>query len=545
MNTFRILKLILLLAIIHIVSIRALTCEAEKVIFINSPEDYHIEDISEKILSASTNTRIIIAPGSYLLNNPIIIDKNDIHILGNSRENTFFYPKNPGDPVFVLKADNIVFRDITINAKVIGGNGHANFAVYIEKNTKKIEISKTRILETGASSIIGHQADDITISGNLIINAGDDAIQIRGSDLKIIDNIIIRYFDEAIDISGGKNHVVTGNYVESGRIGIVLDSSVNALVQNNTVKDNIQEGIVTDTEKEGSVIGNVLINNGANGFKLFSPTFVASNKIFGNHDIGLKIFDMDKGTLENNLILDSNYGIKLYNSTNSSIKNNKYCIRNIPFVNEKVNESAKNSKENNKIVCSEGSGFKKKYLISILIQKDTSDIIKRGKIIASVRSEDNVDIGIEGGTNKDKQIAEDIARFLKKNNPGFLSIEVNNETMKSLVTDKLFNILKGSGDLGIGLVRWPYLMFKARSTSLFPEWHLEVGGQSVALITNVTTGPNVKMYIKNNGKLNFIDTLMLLKDHCLSRLQHFFNKPSQSALKNMDIKRISDNYWYT
>lgn len=543
MNTFRILHLIFLLSIIHIVSIRASTCEAEKVIFINSQNDYHIEDISEKILSASPNTRIIINPGSYLLNNPIIIDKNNIHILGNSRENTFFYPKNPGDPVFVLKADNIVIRGVTIDAKVIGGEGRANFAVHINKGSEKSEISETRILGTGASSIIGPQADDITISGNLIINAGDDAIQIRGSDLKIINNIIIRYFDEAIDIAGGDSHVVIGNYVESGRIGIVLDESVNAFIRDNIVKDNIQQGVVVDTEKEGNIVGNVLINNGETGFKLYSPTFVANNKVFGNHDIGFRIFNMDRGTLENNLILDSNYGIKISNSTQSSIKNNKYCTKKTPFVNE-VKASAKNSNDNdnNKTVCSEGSGLKKD-MISNLIHKDTSDIIKRGKISASVRSKDNVDIVIEGKTNRDKQIAKDIAGFLKKNNPGFLSIEVNNESMKSLITDELFTILRGSGDLGIGLVRWPYLMFKSRSISLLPKWHLEVGGQGVALITQLMTKANVKLYMNNNGKLNFIDTLIFLKDYCFIRIQHYFKKPSPLALKKMNMKRVFYNYW--
>ena len=75
-------------------------------------------------------------------------------------------------------------------------------------------------------------------------------------------------------------------------------------------------------------------------------------------------------------------------------------------------------------------------------------------------------------------------------------------------------------------------MLKARSTSFFPEWHLEVGGQEVALITHLTTGPNVKMYIKNKGKLNFIDTLKFLKDYCFMRIQLFLkNHRSQHRKK--------------
>lgn len=518
MNTSHRLKLLLIWSAIHFLLVQDFTCEAENLIFIDSPETGH-EDISDRILSVSPNTRIIIAPGSYLLDNPITIEKNNVHILGNSRRNTFFTPKNPGKPVFVIKADNIVVRKLTINARVLNGSGRASFAVYVETDSKNVEISETRIMDTGASSVIAPQTDGIKVSSNLIINAGDDAIRIRGSDVMIIDNIIIRYFDEAIDIAGGANHLVIGNYVESGRIGIVLDDSVNPLVFGNLVKDNLQQGIVVESEKNGSITGNILIDNGDIGIKLYSPSYVASNKVIGSHDVGLMIHDMDRGTLEKNVVIDSNRGIVFYNCRDSSITHNEYCTKEMAFVDE-VAEAGAVIRSDNKSVCAEKDRIKKD-LAHVLAKEDRSGLIRSAKGALFTRATDNEHIEIEGNTNKNEEIAEKIARFLKKNNPGFLSIEVYDDSMTSEITEELFTTLKGSGDLGIGLVRWPYLMFKSASDSLFPEWHLEVSGQRVALISYVTSGANVKMYINSEDGFNFENVAEYVKHYVINRIQNF------------------------
>jgi parallel beta-helix repeat protein len=503
--------------------------EAKNEILIKASSSDYGKDINKAIHLASPKTRIIFGAGSYHLENPIVISKSGIHIIGRGRESTFFSPKNPGKPIFIFRADNIVIKGITVDAQIINGSGMATFAVQIEKGFKKFEISEMKISGSGASSIIAPQANNITINNNIITNAGDDAIQIRGSDLKIIDNIIIRYFDEGIDVAKGENIIVKRNYLESGRIGIVLDDCSNAFIGNNIVKEHLQQGIVMASKEEGNIIGNIVINSRQTGFNLFSPSSVDSNWVTGNHHVGLNIYNMNGGTIKNNTILDCKFGIKIYNSTKSLFIKNKYCIENKPLVNE-MKKSHANTIYDNISVCSETGVLSEAYFSKTLTEK-RADLIKEVKKITLDRSNSNARINVDGSTNQDKQIANDIAKFLMNNNPGFLSIKVNSDTMTSGITDELYNILKGGGQLAIGVVRWPYLMFKWRSISWFPVWHLNIEGQEVALITYTNTGANVRIYFKKNGKLGLKNSLIFLKNYCSTWIEHFYKKLTKKLKK--------------
>jgi parallel beta-helix repeat protein len=502
--------------------------EDGNVIFINNLKD--AQDLKGTILTAATNTQIVFDEGHYVLDNPIIVTKNGIEVIGKGRDKTYFYPKNAGRPVFIFRANDIVIKKVTIDAKVNNNFGRATFAIQIEEDYEKFNISKINILGTGASSILAPRANNVTIRDNMILNAGDDAIQIRGTELKIIDNIIIRYFDEGIDIAKGENFVVERNYLESGRIGVVLDHAVNASIRDNIVKDHLQQGIVLNSEENGIVSGNILKDNLDIGFQLFSPKFVAHNRIVGKHKIGFDINNMNNGIIEYNMILNRRSGIKIHNSIDNLIQKNIFCVEK-KLLESEVLEYRANTIKNNMDKCPESGSLNDEDLIAGSIEKNKADTIEEGRKIVSARSKDKINIKVDGKTNRDKKIAKEIVKFLTKNNPGFISIKVNHGSMTSMITDELFTILRGSGKLGIGLVRYPFLAFKRRSNSRFPVWSLYLDGEKVALISYMTSGANARIYFTKNGKLGLKNSFFYYKDYFFTLAKHIIKKLTK-VLKN-------------
>ena len=242
-------------------------------------------DIAAIINLASARTQIQITEGVYLVDNPIILRSEGVTIKGAGPDKTVLTAKNPYLPIFQIQADLITIEALTINALVDKGPSRASFAIQIAEGVRQCNIIRTNIIDAAASAIIGHAASDCTVLNNTIVNSGDDAVRLRGDRLTIVDNTIIRYFDEALDLAVGQNIVVTGNYASSGRIGIVVADSKNAIISMNIVENQILEGIVSGADPENTISANHVRNAGYTAYNLYAPHVVASNIASGENEI--------------------------------------------------------------------------------------------------------------------------------------------------------------------------------------------------------------------------------------------------------------------
>ena len=493
---------------------------AKRDIYIScSNRNYNNCDMKEIILSAPSYSRIVIESGVYYLDNPVEINKGYIEIIGKGRDNTIIYAKNPGKPIFVFKSNNLSIREISLDAQTNDSIGRATFAILVDRGNKNLNISKTSLKNTGASAIIAPFTANCIVRDNIIINAGDDAIKMKGSHLTIIDNIIIRFYDEGIDVGSGQGIAVIGNFIESGRIGIVVDDAINAVISDNIVGELFQEGIVLGSKAGGVVFRNTAKNSGGKGFNLYSPMLVDSNRVEGKNKIGFFIKTMNKGVIQKNIILGAEIGIKIDNSNYNILNRNEYCDRYGTAI-VKGKKSQENIIVDDIKKCSDclehyynkpiGSSENKNLKIVNEIRKTISESFQN-----------NLKIEIEGKMKKDLKIAKSIAYFLEINNPGFLSIKVNNDIMTSQITEEIYTILKGGDKLARGVIRYPFLEFKGRSGSWFPIWNLNVGIEKVAIVTRTHGGSKVRILFTEKGKLSFKNFVIYSASYVYGMFMHF------------------------
>ena len=475
--------------------------------------DYYT-DITSAVNSASTGTHIQITEGTYIVDNPIILRTSNVKLHGSGADKTIILAKNANQPIFLLEANGITIEAVTINALIDDGPGRASFAIQIQEGNEHCKILQTKILNTAASAIIGHSASDCSLIGNIILNSGDDAVRLHGDRLTVIDNTIIGYFDEALDLARGSNIVVTGNYAANGRIGIVVDDSTNTLISQNYVENQILEGIVTGTDPEAVITANTVQNTGNYAYNLNAPQVVSYNQANGAHNIGFRITDMTNGILFQNITRGSSRGFVFKNVNNKTTSPNNNAgldgdTRAIAGLSKEIifydncEQASSNSNDTTCTPHDQGAH---------LAQKTAGHTIATDQSIYIFAPS----VEIQAATPVDEKRANKVAALLKYYNPGFLSIQIDGALMKSEITADLYESLKGTGELGIGLVRAPFLEFSGGARSYL--WYLSVDGKDVVVVSSIHGGPKARISFLNNGELSFLNSIELLKDKVLLKL---------------------------
>jgi len=483
--------------------------------------------LQEATSQAREGTKIHLSEASYFVDNPIVLGKDGVSIVGKGWKKTFIYPKNAGQPIFKLAAARLTIANLTIDAKVQAALGRATFAIQIEEGHGGCTISRTRILNTGASSIIGRVVTDCMIDRNLIGNAGDDAIQLRGDGLFVIGNAMIRYFDEAVDVAFGKHIVVLDNYLQNGRIGLAVDYADHPVVSGNIVEDQLQIGIAVTSRDGGIIVNNTVRNGGQIAFHLDSPLLIDSNRAEGNHKVGKHVIDKQPATIGRNVISGADRKFEFTRGKADPIGANRHVGNPAEDFAADQEGDAKQGDEKPATSCDASAErcFSESWQVGAEVNASwTRGKIKIARAALSREKFDffSGDVKIEGGSNLDTEVASEVANFLQHNNPGFRSVRVDGSTMWSVITDDLYATLKGGRSLSAGVVRWPYLMFKQK-TGWFPVWYLSCQGREVAMVSPRRGGSGVRVTLMHDGRPRLRDTFYLWLD----RLTLWALKPSR------------------
>jgi parallel beta-helix repeat protein len=484
--------------------------------FVNVNDEY-FSDINAALNSATENTRIYLDEGTYIVDNPIIIRKNGIKIIGSGREKTIIHPKNVGKAIFMFAADNVGVEAIKMSGKIKDVRGSAAFAIHIKKGCNGCEIRNTEIINTGATAIIGYAVNECSVENNIIGNAGDDAVRLRGHNLKITNNVIYDYMDEGIDVAGGDRIIVTNNYLSNGRIGIVVDDSRRAVIDGNVVENHYDTAIVLRSYKGGIVSCNIVNSSGEKAFSLISPLIVDSNKTIGNNRIGFNILNMSDGIVRKNISMNSGIGFNIENSIGNIIRSNIYNgNENIFYIDKYSNKNILyNNSTKKEIKIDEDVCIKNNEIYNSLEFEKRVPLGKKSDIL------NNIDYG--GKSVQDKKIAGSIKDFLRHKNPGYLSVHIEGNTMRSEITVDLYNLLKEGGQHVDGLVRIPFKWFRHKADSFFPIWYLSIDNRNVVVVSfNKQAPAKVKVNLLENGKMNLKDTFSLWINWVISGIDYYF-----------------------
>src|SRR5215217_3401106 len=224
--------------------------------------------------------------------------KKDNEASVDTNPNTIVNSKN--NPTAIASCGQLITRDVTLSkdiecpgiGMIVGADG-----ITINLNNHKLSLvnntDTSRIPEVEEIGILVPDQKNITIRGPGIISGFDKAIEFAGSgrgyalDLKLTDNNI------GLSLKASDGITIYRSFIEQNTIGIVSQSSKDALIVSNQLSQNTNEGIVLMDSNYFIIGANSLIGNGNIGIFLDVSSFnntISSNNVL-NHGVDVSNAD--------------------------------------------------------------------------------------------------------------------------------------------------------------------------------------------------------------------------------------------------------------
>ena len=222
------------------------------------------DSIQEGIDAVASPGTVHVAAGAY---NENIALKGGVQVLGTGADLTTV--NGIGDGPVVTSAD--IVEESILDGFTIR-NGRSGFFISNSMVTIRNNVITGNNTSEGAGGI---QADNSTImvhNNNIIENGGSwgGAIALYGSNAEIIGNIIDQnncYYGGAVYITDSSQAFITNNLISRSSIGagsspgIGIGEASTADIINNTICDNLGDGIATGTYAVGGKTGTATITN--------------------------------------------------------------------------------------------------------------------------------------------------------------------------------------------------------------------------------------------------------------------------------------------
>ncbi len=209
--------------------------------------------IQSAINNANPGDIIFVYTGTYIEN--VVINKNNINIIGEDKNSTVIDGGGNGDVVYI-SSNQVTFCGFTVkNSGSICYNG----GIHIN-------------------------SDNNNVSGNIISNNAEIGVWLDSCD----DNIIS---DNIIDTNG-----LDGLWLDSSRYNTVLD---------NLITSNSDDGIVIYSSTHNTVLANIISFNDDNGMSIFYPSNnnnIIRNIIRSNNDDGIYLNASNNNIYHNSFI---------------------------------------------------------------------------------------------------------------------------------------------------------------------------------------------------------------------------------------------------
>lgn len=418
---------------------------------------------SDELLRAVTAARspmtVEVEPGRYEIDNPIYLETAGLALRGAGLTKVRLYPKNSGEPIFVIDADDVSISGVTIDGRGINRGQFAAFGVYIGTGVRRFTLAKNLLRNFQATAVLGYDLEDCSVTDNIIHSAAGDGIRTKGDGLTISDNWIVGVFDEPLDLAGG-NAVVKDNRIGFGRIGIALESWGGSSLVGNLVVDQYEVGIVVSLGEGDEVANNAVADAGVQSYQLINDSEEAK----------------------------------------TVSQSNVACYAAEPDLGQGVGRKPSDSVMRREVAC----------------PIDEADLIRTMQMTdGGLRPWVSLFLETSSDESEKGPLDERMARHLRHLNPGILSARRSEATIHSAITDSLQRTLVNWPDLASGPIRWPFLR------SRIDRWYLESNGKTVLLVTRRYGGSKVRVTKSEDGELRLMDRVILLWDSILVALSEW------------------------
>ena len=267
---------------------KGVAVESNSFLYVGGTGNNNYTSIQEAINNASDGDTVFVYNGTYHENLKITHDTvNVLHLRGENRNTTIIEGVNQNHVLWVSSVQ------VTISGFTIQ-NGFR-----IENDT----------IIDGSKGLVLHYTTGSHIQGNIIKNTRSAISMSYVTDTVIEDNLI------------------TLNYE-----GIILYDSDNNTIHNNSIQDNVDEGMFLWNSCEHNTIqGNTLVDNGNYGIYIdrSSHNTFQSNDISQSH-FGIYLYypTTQYNTITENTLYDNYNGLYILRATNNSIYLNNFLNNN-------------------------------------------------------------------------------------------------------------------------------------------------------------------------------------------------------------------------
>jgi len=235
------IMLTLLLASIIALAFRIQLVRAEPKV-ISVPTDY--STIQAAIYAANPGDTIFVYNGTYYEN--VVVNKNDLTLIGQNRSNTVIDGKETGS-VIIISASNVIIKEFTVRNSAAHQSG-----IYIGWSLTG-NVVRNNIITSNYCGISILVSNSITVADNSITNNKFGFYIVQSSDNNVI-----------------------GNIITDNEKGVWLDWSNLNTIANNSIAKNSVFGIGLYRSSGNTIRRNALVNNSV-GVTLFGGAGIFSN----------------------------------------------------------------------------------------------------------------------------------------------------------------------------------------------------------------------------------------------------------------------------
>lgn len=169
-------------------------------------------------------------------------------------------------------------------------------------------ISNNRIQNNSGSGIVITNAfrGSVVISGDTILQNGDDGIRLFSSGITIQGNVIQENEKLGIGINPGATNITISKknqIIQNGLYGIQIYQGSYVAIDDNLINNHPDIGILIDANGAGTITNNVISENQSSGIENSGSAVITGNTIINNHSHGIENLETASNTwIENNRI---------------------------------------------------------------------------------------------------------------------------------------------------------------------------------------------------------------------------------------------------
>ena len=267
---------------------------------------------------------------------------------------------NDSDTIIVYPGTYVENVDVnkSVNISSQSGNPDDTHVQAANSNDHVFNVTRNNVTisgftATGATGFLkaGIFLDGVqnnVISDNNLSNNTIGIILISSSNNKLSNNTANSNFLEGIVLRVSNNNTMNNNTASNNFIGIVLDeSSNNNTLNNNTANSNNNSGIVLERSSNNTLNNNNENSNKGSGISLEAcdNNTLNNNTANSNLENGIFLSQSSNNTLNNNNASNNDRGIVLDSSSNDNTLNNNNASNNIVGI--RLADSSNNTLNNN------------------------------------------------------------------------------------------------------------------------------------------------------------------------------------------------------